>query len=205
MNFAGKAIVVWVFGPFLTLIKPCFHLRQELIQFMQIDVGKDGRDHTTLRCTAIGSVIGPIIHISSLQHTLNQADKPLIINLLSKKVEENAVIDIVKEADNIHINQPLYTVPGLLDMLKSGMARVSPSEAMRERREDRFVYAFQKEFHHSLDQFVARCRDTQRSRFTVGFGNMDSAYGGKPVVAAHDLSDDPFDALDRKAIEEFRW
>jgi len=32
---------------------------------------------------------------------------------------------------------------------------------------------------------------------------MDSAYGGKPVVAAHDLSDDPFDALDRKAIESF--
>src|SRR5690242_9550028 len=60
-----------------------------------------------------------------------------------------------------------------------------------------------KELYHRLNQFVARCRNAQGSRFTVCLGNMDSTHWGKAVATVHDLADDPFGSLDRKAIESF--
>lgn len=96
-----------------------------------------------MRRAAIGGVEGPVLHIPGLEHSFDQADKPLVVDLPVEQVDQDAVVDIVEEPDDIDVHQPFHTSPGVLDGLKGGVAGSATPEAMRARREHRLVYAFQ--------------------------------------------------------------
>src|SRR5262245_13319767 len=81
-DFQTYGVVYWITSSLLAFIESNFDLLHKLIQFMQVDVGRDRRAARPLRCPTIGSMKCPLFHVACLKHRLDQLDKSLVVDLL---------------------------------------------------------------------------------------------------------------------------
>ena len=82
------------------------------------------------------------------------------------------MIDIVKEAFNISLNKPLAPCEAILNHPQRCVTTSVRSEAMGGVLKAVFVDGFQQHMDNFLHQLVVNGRDTQRTEFSVLFGNI---------------------------------
>src|SRR5687768_6859106 len=93
---------------------------------MEVDVCEDRREDASLWGAAVRSVVSPDLHITCLQEGFYEVDEPLIIDLLFQQLHHDLMVDVVKEAFDIHFDQPLDPVPTLCLLERRMAGAVGP-------------------------------------------------------------------------------
>ena len=124
-------------------IKFSFHLPKLHVQFVQIDIGKDRRANSTLRRTAVGFVVLPILDISSFQELSNEIQKFTVLNLLRQQINQYLVVDVVEATRNVAFDKPNDTRKVFLDLAQCRVAAPVRPKPMRVTIEHRLINGFQ--------------------------------------------------------------
>ena len=77
---------------------------------MQIDVGKERRNDTTLWSATVGFVVFPILQISGFQKFVNQLHQPGILDFVMNQAHKNIMVDIIEATFDVAFNKPPYTI-----------------------------------------------------------------------------------------------
>jgi hypothetical protein len=99
-DFLGVRAIGWIRRPTLSPVIGGLHRFHKLIQFMEDDVGIDGRANPALWRSAIGPVEHPILYLARFEHGFDEVDEPTIINLPFQQGDQHLVINPVKGANN---------------------------------------------------------------------------------------------------------
>ena len=94
------------FCPPLPLGEGGYLVLHEHIKLMKIDIGEQWGNDPALRSAAICRVPFPPLHISSLEHHLHQCDYPFVIYLPFQNRQHFLMVDIVKEAFDVELDNP---------------------------------------------------------------------------------------------------
>src|SRR5947209_15234571 len=86
-------------------------LLHELIEFMEIDIGKNGGSYSALWCTTIGLMVLPVFDISCLQHRADKGQELRIRNSFFQQLHENLMVYVVVVPSDVDIDKPLGTLP----------------------------------------------------------------------------------------------
>ena len=154
------------------LVNPCREVFHEHVQFMEVNIGKEGRADAALWCAAVGSVEGPGVKVARCEHGLDELEKAVIINLVRQHREQELMIEVVEKPLDIHVYGYLHPIPVALDVRECGVTRPSWPESMRPCGKDRFIDAFQEKTDHLLDQFVVSGGYAEWAEFAIRFRDV---------------------------------
>src|SRR5439155_1771110 len=93
------------------------------VQPVQVDIREDGADHASLRRSAEGGPIDPVLQISGLAQVLDQSEEAPIVDLLAEDRQQGRTTDVVEAPLDIALDKPLHAVPAV-EHLPEG--RVAP-------------------------------------------------------------------------------
>src|SRR5208282_2579145 len=94
----------------------------EPVQVVQVDVGQQRADNTSLRCTAGGFMIPPVFHVSSPEQAVDQRDQSAIVNVSPDDLQQDRVIDVVETAFDVTLDEPNRSAPRLANLSESRVA-----------------------------------------------------------------------------------
>src|SRR5262249_60118429 len=122
----------------------------ELVQPIEVDVGKDGADNPALRRAAEGGVPLPVLHVSGLEQSVNQPEEAVIVDLLAEDRQQDVSVDVVEAPLDVALDEPLRTGPGVGYRGQRRMTAASWPEAVGRVGELRLVVGVQKGAHYLL-------------------------------------------------------
>ena len=169
------------FCPPLPLGEGGYLVLHEHIKLMKIDIGEQWGNDPALRSAAICRVPFPPLHISSLEHHLHQCDYPFVIYLPFQNRQHFLMVDIVKEAFDVELDNPFHTRPVSLNSCQGGMAAFPRTESVRIFGENRLVDLFQQNSDNLLHQLVVTGGYSERTHLTVLFGNISAPHWREAV------------------------
>src|SRR5579871_1724771 len=124
------------------------------VQLVQVDIRKDGADHSALRRTAQSGVIPPFFQIACFEQILYQTQEAVVGDMLAQNRQQDRMVNVVETAANISLDKPLRPGPVPLDFHQSRMTTTFWTEAMRMLGKLRLEVGFQKGADHFLQQFI---------------------------------------------------
>src|SRR5262245_55878377 len=154
----------------------------ELIQLVEVDVGKDWANHTALRRSAQRRVVLPIFQVTCAEQVGEQPQEALIVEFLVQDRQQHRVIDAVEALRYVSLDEPLDPSPVLGDLSKGGMATSLRTEAVGVWTELRLVVGVQERAHHFLQQFIRPCGYPERTQLPGFLGDVRSSDWG-PAIA----------------------
>ena len=98
------------------------HRLDELIQPVEVDVGKDWADHTALRGAAQRRVIFPVLQVTCVEQVGEQPQEALIVEFLAQDRQQDRVVDAVETLRYVSLDEPLDPSPVLGDLSEGGVA-----------------------------------------------------------------------------------
>ena len=87
-------------------IKAGLDFLEFLIQFIEVDICENRRTNTTLRGTAVGFVVFPVLYISRLEKLSDNVKKFAILNLSAKDGNQYLMVDVIETSLDITFNKP---------------------------------------------------------------------------------------------------
>src|SRR5713101_9644519 len=100
------------------------------------------------------------------------------------------MIDRVKVALDVHIDDPFRRCPFAFDVLQCCMWGSSWSRTMRTVFKDRLIDLFQDGSYHFLHEFVVPGRDAKSSFLSILFCNIDSSNRMESITSVFKSFDD---------------
>jgi hypothetical protein len=126
----------------------------------------------------------PAIHDPGIQIPPNQPDHPCVIDASLEPIDQDVVVDLVKELGQVHVHHHalarLDVRPCGLDRIMRTPARSKPVAVFAERGVDQRLQHLQKGL---LDQTICHRRDAQLALAAVRLGNHHLAYRAGPVTS----------------------
>ena len=171
-SLIAQLAVFHIDGSLVPTVKQFLVFGHMLVELVEIDIGKYGADDAALRSAAVTLMQLVIFHISCVEKFTDKAQKTLIFNSLAKDANHDIMIDIVEEAFNISFHKPLAPGKAILNHSQSRVTASIRSEAMGGVFKTVFIDGFQQHTDNFLYQLVVNGRDTQRTEFSVLFGNI---------------------------------
>ena len=110
-------------------------------------------------------MVNPVLHVSGFQKFPNQADKVLIFDSSAENINKNMVVNIVKTAFDVALNEPFHPCKSLFDLQKCRVATPVRSESVGMGGESTLVNTFQYHSDNFLQQFVVERGNTQGTLF----------------------------------------
>jgi hypothetical protein len=68
----------------------------ELVQPVQVDVGKQWAGDPALRCAAGGRITAPLFAVSSPEQTGYQSEEAVVVDLLAEDRQQDLMVDVVE-------------------------------------------------------------------------------------------------------------
>ncbi len=137
------SFVLWICFSFLALGETVLKFHHKGVQFMEINVGQDWRNHTALRGTTVGWMILKVLKITSFQHALYQFDKTLIINFLFQQFDQKGVIHTIEEPGDVKFSKPFDASPLFVNLSECCVTTPLRAKSMRIVRKYWFIDTFQ--------------------------------------------------------------
>src|SRR5665213_830532 len=179
---------------------------QFLIERIQIDVGQQWRQRSTLRCAFHAGFHRPVHHGSTPQEFSNQPQHPFVPYLFSDPAHQYVVIDVVEELCDIDIHHPV--LPFLCKLLRGsyGVLRFTPrSKSVAVFAELRIEDRRQHLQHHLLNQPVLYLLDSQRSRAPAWLGYFHPPHWAWNVSSRQQLRPDLYPVRLKMALQFRRF
>src|SRR5215471_2790593 len=157
----------------------CFfrHTSTHIQDVVQVEVGKNGRDHRPLRTTFLRLVPLTLFYDVRLEPFLNQADHTPISDPMLHKLDQPTMLESVEKGSNIEIQNPVHFLahdPDPQCIQRIVLAAPRP-KTVAEAQKVLFPYLVEHCSHRVLDDLILQCRDTQRTLPPIGFGYPDSS------------------------------
>ena len=162
------------------LMRPLLFFIEGLIHFVQVDIGQQGRDHSSLRCTLVHLLSASLValfyhnalkpHPDQLQHRLIR--NPSLYSLHQSILGND--IKVVRQVRIIHLPPSFFQIPSnLLHRSLRSSPRAKSMRAIHEIcLEDRFKY----QQHRHLDHPVSDTGYSQGAHLAIGLGDVDPAH-----------------------------
>ena len=163
---------------FRCFVELILQIRYEFVQFMQVDIGKDWRYDSTLRCTAVCGIIFPVLHISSSQEFPYELCQPCVLDFFVNKRDKDVVVYVVETTLDVTFDEPFCPGKVLFDKGQCRVAASFRSESVGILGKDRFIDGFKDHSQCFLHQFVGKCWQSQWTLFlaSILFVNIHSAH-----------------------------
>jgi hypothetical protein len=126
------------------------HRLGELVQSVEVDVGKDRADHAALRAAAERGMILPVLQVSGLEQFGQQPQEAVVVELLVQGGQEDRMIQPVEALNNVALDIPLDPSPMPGDLPQGGVAASVGPEAVGVPAELRLVIRLQEGANHFL-------------------------------------------------------
>ena len=92
------------------------------VQFIEEDIREDGTHYCTLRYSAQCLVERPVLHIPCIKEFSHEIEKPSLVNVLLKCLEEEFVFELIKTLRDVALYEPCASMPGIIDFPERGVA-----------------------------------------------------------------------------------
>ena len=122
----------------------CF---DELVQPVEVDVGQARGENPALRCAAERGVPHPVLQIPGLQHLANQPQKPVIVDLLTERLEHDLMVKLVEAPGDVTFDKPGCRRPADRHVAQCGVTAAIGAITMRVVGELRLVVRLQQQTH----------------------------------------------------------
>src|SRR5215831_10549541 len=157
------------------LLPPCVH--PQIQGVVQVEIGKDRRNHRPLRTTFLRLVPLPLFDDARLEPFLYQADYASVSDPMFHKLNQPSMLNFVEKGPNIQIQNPVHFLahdprPQRIQCI---MLAAPGPETVTEAQEVLFPNLVENRSNRVLDDLVLQCRDSQRPLPPVGFRNPDSS------------------------------
>ena len=126
----------------------------ELVQPVQVNVRQDRGNDTALRSTGKRRVPYPVLQVPGPEHSLDQTQEPVIVNVLRQYGEHDRMVKRAKAVRDITLDKPGCPFPGFRHFRQRGVATPSGTETVGPSGKPRLVVRFQQDAHHLADQFT---------------------------------------------------
>src|SRR6266511_3365868 len=133
------------------------------VQPVQVDVGEQRAQNSALWRTTQRLVVAPILQISGLKQSVDQAQEPAVVDLLGQDRSHDRMVQRPETVGDVAFDEPYRPAPLALDLVQGGVTSAAWAEAVGEVGELRLVIRFQKGADHFLQQLVRPCRQPQRA------------------------------------------
>jgi hypothetical protein len=157
-------------------------LLQHLIHVIQHHIRQERAQRSTLRCALIPLQHYAITHDAAVQVRPYQPDDPGVVDAFLQAVDEDVVVDAIKEFLQIDID---YDLPASLDVALCRQYRVvgppSGAEAVAVFAECRVKHRLQHLQQGLLDQPIRDRRDAKLALAAVRFRDRYPSYRTRPV------------------------
>src|SRR5258706_5261288 len=143
---------------------------------MQIDVSKQRRDAPALRSPGHRMPHAPLFQNPRLQPLADRPTDHTVAHPAVEKGPQMAMVQLVKEAPDVHLQHPPATYPHQLppEIAQCFVGRASGSKTIRAGQKVLLVDGFQHHGYGSLQHFVFKGGNPDRARLrTAPFRNMD--------------------------------
>src|SRR3954451_20891397 len=154
----------------------------ELIQLVEVDVGKDWANHTALWRSAQRRVIFPILQITCIEQVGEQPQEALIAEFLVQDRQQHRMVDAVEALRYVSLDKPLDSSPALGDLSEGGMPTSLRAEPVGVWAELRLVVGVQERAHYFLQQFIRPCWYSERTQLPGFLGNVRSSDWGPSIA-----------------------
>ena len=113
------------------------------------------------------------------------------------------MVDVVKTAFDISLDEPLRALPVLGDVLQGGVTAQSGPETVGVAAELRLVVGFQQAAHDFLQQFVGPRGHAEGTHLAVGFRDEDPSDRGPSVAFMANVVDERLDFRQGHPVHSF--
>ncbi len=98
-------------------------------------------------------MVGPVFAVSRLQGSFDQSQKAIVVDVFSKNVPQDVVIDILEATLDVSFDEPFRPVPCVMDFCQGRLASPFRSETMAVVRELWLIVGFQDGTDYILNHF----------------------------------------------------
>jgi site-specific DNA recombinase len=146
---------------------------------------RSGSHHRPLRSALLRLQSFAFFQDPGLHPFLNQAEHSGIRDAMLQKLLQPLVTDVIEEALDIRIQNPVHSLPGNPHIqCIQRLMRITPRpEPIRKAFEVHLVNLVEDGHHSLLNNLVLQTRDAQRALLPVGLRYIDSSRGLRPVRA----------------------
>ena len=155
---------------------------------MQVDVGKQRRDHRSLPRPPVTNHDDPVFEHARLQPFLDQADDAPVADPVLQETDQPLLTNRVKERPDVgvHNEAHLLAVNPDTERIQRTMRAATGPESIREPEEVLLVDRVQQRDHRPLDDLVLQGCDRERALLTVRLGDVYAPGRQCPIRSALD-------------------
>ena len=113
-----------------------------------------GRDDTALRSTGKRRVPYPVLQVPGPEHSLDQTQEPVIVNVLRQDGEHDLMVKRPETAGDVTLDEPGCPFPGFRHFRQRGVASPSGTETMGPSGKPGLIVRFQQDAHYLTDQLI---------------------------------------------------
>src|SRR3984957_11859314 len=166
------------------LLAPDVH--PEIEHIVEIDIGKERRDHRPLRSTRLRVRPFPFLHHPCLEPFLDQAQDAAVGNAMLDELDHPRFVEVIEEALDVGIKYvvhlPFHERIG--QRIKRLMLAASRTKSIREAEEVLLIDMVEDGDHCALDGLVLQCGDPERTFPSVAFLDVDPSRCKRPIRTA---------------------
>src|SRR5882757_8726699 len=137
-----------------TLLAPDIH--PEIKHIVEIDVGKERRDHRPLRSTRLRVRPSPFLHHPSLEPFLDQAQDALVGNAMLNELDHPCFVEVIEEALDVGIKYVVHLSfhERVRQRIQRLMLAAPRTKTIREAEEVLLIDVVEDGDHRVLDDLV---------------------------------------------------
>src|SRR5450759_3359492 len=144
---------VWL-APLALVVRRHEHGFNEAIQFVEVGICQDWTEDTALWASTDGRMIAPFFQISSRKQRFDQSEQPTIMNVLSKDVHHDRMIERIETGGNVALHEPGRSHPLVVNLREGGVTSSVGAEAVGVVAELRFKVGREDQPKNLLKQLV---------------------------------------------------
>lgn len=102
----------------------------EAVQFVEVDVGQDWTEDRALWASTQGRMVAPFFQISSREQRFDQSKETTIMNVLSKNVHQDRMIERIETGGYVALHKPGRSYPLVVHLPERGVTSSVWAEAV---------------------------------------------------------------------------